>query len=143
MKGKVFTARLDGAIRTHAHRSKVKQGGLSRKVALQAASTPAPTRPFQPSPHELETLQLAHKLLQSDIAVGNRQYPHAFRNYGRLALRHRGPYYEFPLLSHSKFYDGTQNRNPGSKRIVLTGKGEFANIVLHDDGVKHGFRWLA
>ncbi|KAK5329099.1 hypothetical protein LTR70_000935, partial [Exophiala xenobiotica] len=119
----------------------VKQGGLSRKVDTHGAN--ATPRPFHANPHELETLDLAHKLLQSDIAIGDRQYPHPFKNYGGLSLRHRGPYYEFPLLSHGKFFDDTQNRNPGSKRIVFTRKGEFANIVLHDSEVKHGFRWLA
>lgn len=141
MKVRSFTTRLDSAISVHAHQSKVKQGGLSRKVDTQGANVTH--RPFQPNPHELETLHLAQKLPQSDIAIGDRQYLHPFKNYGGLSLRHRGSYYEFPLLSHGKFFDGTQNRNPGSKRTVFTRNGEFANIVLHASEVKHGFRWLA
>jgi len=153
--------RTDGAIAARARQRKVTQRGINKTYCPQMPR-PRPLQshhfprlsppgtnlnrtstPFRLHPHEAETLSLALQLLKADIAIGQRQYPHQFKNYGRLPLRYRGPYYEFPLLDHGKFFDGVQNRSPGLKRIVFTREGELANIVSHDKGVKDGFRRIA
>ncbi|KAK5957803.1 hypothetical protein OHC33_000992 [Knufia fluminis] len=102
-----------------------------------------PSKHFTPNPHESETLSLAHQLLRTNITIGTRAYSHPFKNYGRLPLRYSGPYYEFPLLEHGRFFDGAAERKPGVKRIVFTGRGEFAGVIVHDRGVRHGFRRVA
>ncbi|KAK5070225.1 hypothetical protein LTR51_007922 [Lithohypha guttulata] len=98
--------------------------------------------PLKILPHWFETLELARKLLKIGIALGKQSYPHQFKNHGRLPLRLDGPYYEFPLLAHGKFFEGYEQIKPGKLRIVFTGDGELANVVCHDDTVEHGFRLI-
>lgn len=90
--------------------------------------------------HEELAAKYAMALHSCNRFLGPQNYPHEFKNYGGLPLRHNGPYYEFPLLSSGKLYQGDA---PGLRRIVFTAEGIIANVIEHCKFELHGFKLIA
>ncbi|KAL7809066.1 guanyl-specific ribonuclease Th1 [Trichoderma gracile] len=73
--------------------------------------------------------EAACSYVQTGETAGGSTYPHEYRNYEDFYFKGlEGPFYEFPILSSGKTYDGGP---PGPDRVVIDGGCEIAGVITH------------
>lgn len=92
------------------------------------------------SVHKTQTMLWAQSLLNAGKSVGWNSYPHIYKNYEKLSLKHADrTCYIFPLMAKDEFY-GAEQQKPGKHRIVFTKEGDYAGVIKHDEAREGKFR---
>lgn len=55
-------------------------------------------------------------------------YPHQYNDYEGFKFPVSGNWYEFPILSSGKVYDGG---SPGADRVIFNEQGQLAGLITH------------
>ncbi|KAG6232061.1 hypothetical protein E4U26_006038 [Claviceps purpurea] len=79
--------------------------------------------------------------VKKGTAIGANSYPHVYRNSEKIDLKGlRGPFYEWPILSNGRIYDGG---NPGPDRVIITKDCTPAGVLSHQGAMNNAFRECA
>ncbi|KAG6048316.1 hypothetical protein E4U17_007183 [Claviceps sp. LM77 group G4] len=79
--------------------------------------------------------------VKKGTAIGANSYPHVYRNSEKIDLKGlRGPFYEWPILSNGRIYDGG---NPGPDRVIITKDCTPAGVLSHQGATNNAFRECA
>ncbi|KAK3897487.1 Ribonuclease/ribotoxin [Staphylotrichum tortipilum] len=120
---------------------------LSYAITATADNAPAALEPRQgtASLSRLTCGSTSHTKQQVDAAVaeacrlhaagqqlGDRKYPHQFKNFEGLLFAVSGPYQEFPILSSGVVYSG---KGPGPDRVVIN--PNYQGACVYVGGMTH------
>ena len=61
-------------------------------------------------------------------STGSNDYPHEYHDREGFDFPTEAPYYEFPILSSHKAYDGG---SPGADRVVFDSQGALDGLLTH------------
>ncbi|RJE21678.1 guanyl-specific ribonuclease [Aspergillus sclerotialis] len=73
-----------------------------------------------------EAQDAGYKLYSSNNDVND--YPHEYHNYEDFDFPVPGDYYEFPILTSGKTYDGG---SPGADRVIFNTDNQLAGVITH------------
>ncbi|CEJ83173.1 Putative Ribonuclease/ribotoxin [[Torrubiella] hemipterigena] len=75
--------------------------------------------------------------VQNGDTAGSSTYPHKYNNYEGFNFNGvSGPYYEFPILSSGKIYNGGK---PGADRVIINANCEEAGVITHQGASGNNF----
>ncbi|BFZ58795.1 hypothetical protein PYCC9005_005860 [Savitreella phatthalungensis] len=71
------------------------------------------------------------------VQEGSGKYPHQYYDNEGFTFAVDGPYYEFPILSSYKVYNGG---SPGPDRVVFNDNGDLAGLITHTGASGNNFK---
>ncbi|KAK4114674.1 ribonuclease-domain-containing protein [Canariomyces notabilis] len=86
------------------------------------------------STHITAALNRGYSLQQAGSDVNN--YPHRYNNYEGFNFPTSGPWYEFPIMSSYKVYNGG---SPGPDRVIFDDDGAFDMLITHTGASGNAF----
>ena len=76
--------------------------------------------------------------LHSGVQVGSNDYPHRYNDYEGFDFDTPSPWYEFPILSSGKVFDG--NESPGADRVIINSNCALTALLTHTGASGNNFK---